>query len=74
MMVEATDLTNSIADSFATVFQRARRSLVVVHNGRQGAGAGVVWRLGGVIVTNHHVIHRGRPRIALSTASVPWPH
>jgi serine protease Do len=37
----------------------------VVQNGRSGAGAGVIWRAGGVVVTNYHVIHRGRPRISL---------
>jgi serine protease Do len=68
-MVNAIDLSNSIAESFAAVFQRARRSLAVVHNGRFGAGAGVIWRHGGVIVTNYHVIHRGRPRITLLEGS-----
>jgi serine protease Do len=65
-VIQPTDLSNSIADSFAGIFQRASRSLVIVHNGRYGAGAGVVWRHGGIIVTNYHVIHRGRPRISLS--------
>jgi len=53
--------SDQIADALADVNQRVQRSLVVVHNGRQGAGAGVVWRQGGYIVTNHHVVasHRG---------------
>jgi serine protease Do len=59
------DLSNTIAESVAGVFQRAARSLVIVHNGRLGAGAGVVWKSGGIIVTNYHVIHRGWPRISL---------
>lgn len=53
-------LSNQIADALAEVALRVQRSLVVVHNGRHGAGAGVVWRQGGYIVTNHHVIARGR--------------
>jgi len=65
MMYPDPDLSDSISAALAAVFGRARRSLVVVHNGRFGAGAGVVWRAGGVIVTNYHVIHRGRPRLTL---------
>lgn len=64
-IIQASDLSNTFAEAIAGVFQRARRSLVVVHNGRQGSGAGVVWRQGGIVVTNYHVIHRGRPRISL---------
>lgn len=64
-MIEPSDLSNTLAEAIEAVFQRARRSLVVVQNGRQGAGAGIVWRKGGVIVTNYHVIQRGRPRIIL---------
>jgi serine protease Do len=51
-------------DSMAEVARRVQRSLVVVHNGRRGAGAGVVWRAGGYIVTNHHVIAHGKPVVA----------
>jgi len=36
--------SDQIADALSEVNQRVQRSLVVVHNGRQGAGAGVVWR------------------------------
>jgi serine protease Do len=36
--------------------------LVVLHNGRAGVGAGVLWKRDGLVVTNHHVVaaHRGR--------------
>lgn len=64
-MIEAADLATNLAEALAGVFERARRSLVVVHNGRNGAGAGVVWRNGGIVVTNHHVVARGRARISL---------
>ena len=53
-------------EEMADVARRVQRSLVVVHNGRRGAGAGVIWRVGGYIVTNHHVIARGKPAISLS--------
>ena len=59
------DLSISITEALTSVCLLARQSLVVVHNGRRGAGAGIIWRPGGIIVTNYHVIHRGQPRISL---------
>jgi serine protease Do len=50
------DFSIRLDDAMAEVAQRVQRSLVVVHNGRRGAGAGVVWRSGGYIVTNYHVV------------------
>jgi serine protease Do len=64
-MISPLELSTGLADSLAAVVQRVQRSLVVVHNGRFGAGAGVVWRQGGYIVTNHHVVARGRLRVTL---------
>jgi serine protease Do len=64
-MIDPADLAANLSEALAGVFERARRSLVVVHNGRSGAGAGVVWRSGGIVVTNHHVVARGRARISL---------
>jgi serine protease Do len=60
-----TDLPVFLTEELTAICQSARNSLVVVQNGRSGAGAGVIWRPGGVVVTNYHVIHRGRPRISL---------
>lgn len=69
--------SDQIADALAEVSQRVQRSLVVVHNGRQGAGAGVIWRQGGYIVTNHHVVanHRGpfSGRVSTNSFSVTLP-
>jgi serine protease Do len=59
------EFSDSLADAFSAVVQRVWRSLVVVHNGRHGAGAGVVWKPGGFVVTNYHVIAHGRPRLSL---------
>jgi serine protease Do len=64
-MISSVNLSVNLADSLANLCQRASQSLVVVHNGRRGAGAGVIWRSEGVVVTNYHVIHRGRPRVSL---------
>lgn len=59
------DLPVILTEELTTAYQSARNSLVVVQNGQRGAGAGVVWRPGGIVVTNYHVIQRGRPRISL---------
>ena len=64
--MNARQLSQSIADELANLNQRAQRSVVVVHNGRMGAGAGVIWRSDGYIVTNQHVIARGKPRVTLA--------
>jgi serine protease Do len=64
-VVKGFDISKSITEAFEAVFRRAQRSLVVIQNGRFGAGAGIVWHTSGIIVTNYHVIHRGKPRITL---------
>lgn len=64
--MDARLLSQSIADELAGLNQRAQRSVVVVHNGRMGAGAGVIWLSDGYIVTNQHVIARGKPRVTLA--------
>ena len=58
------DLPVILTEELTTAYQSARNSLVVVQNGQRGAGAGVVWRPGGIVVTNYHVVQRGRPRIS----------
>ena len=49
-------------DELAAVVERARRSLVQVHNGRLGTGAGTIWHADGLVITNAHVAAR-RPRL-----------
>jgi serine protease Do len=63
-MIDPVQLTTSITESLDMLVQRARRSLVVVHNGRFGAGAGVIWKPGGYLVTNQHVVARGAIRVS----------
>jgi serine protease Do len=58
-------LSNSLSDSITDVIERVSNSLVVVHNGKHGAGAGIAWRPDGYIVTNYHVIARGRIAVSL---------
>jgi len=65
MALNTAMLSDTLAAALADVAQRVQRSLVVVHNGRHGAGAGVVWRSDGHIITNHHVVARGRIAVTL---------
>lgn len=58
------DLPFLLTETLTCLCQRAYRSLVVVHNGRSGAGAGLIWRQDGSIVTNYHVIRSGSPRVS----------
>lgn len=59
------DLSEALTESLAETIETVKHSLVIVHNGRAGAGAGVVWRPGGYIVTNFHVVARGKKGITL---------
>ena len=54
------DISSSLANAASEIVQRIQRSLVVLHNGRHGIGAGIVWQRAGsqgsYVVTNFHVI------------------
>lgn len=63
-MVHESKLGYNLTEAFTGVFEKAKRSLVVVQNGHRGAGAGVIWRPEGIVVTNYHVIHRGKPKVS----------
>jgi serine protease Do len=55
----------TISEDINALTQRALESVVIVHNGRHGAGAGLIWQPDGVIVTNYHVVGRRSPQVAL---------
>ncbi len=63
------DLVASIADLTAEAssqtIDKVKSSLVVVQGHRFGAGAGIVWREDGIILTNNHVVNRRTPRVFL---------
>lgn len=71
----ATALSEETAGALAEMIRRVQDSLVVVHNGRRGVGAGVIWQVGGangsaagfpLIVTNYHVVAGGHTRVSLA--------
>jgi serine protease Do len=58
-------LSANLAEAMTAVVERVKRSMVAVQNGRHGAGAGVLWRAGGYIITNFHVAGRGNLQVTL---------
>lgn len=53
-------LAESLADDMAALAAQLQRSLVVLHNGRVGVGAGILLNREGWVITNHHVATAGR--------------
>lgn len=49
----------------AEMIERSQESVVQVRSGRRGAGAGVIWADGGLVLTNAHVVARGRVEVTL---------
>jgi serine protease Do len=50
----------TLTDEMAAMVKRVQRSLVVMHNGRFGIGAGIIWDRDGLVLTNRHVVAHGR--------------
>ncbi len=57
---ETLQLAPDLADSFTQVLESVYPGLVIVHNGRQGVGAGIIWSRDGLVLTNNHVVGRSR--------------
>lgn len=58
------NLLQQINDDIAAMSERVLESLVQIHNGQRGAGAGAIWRPDGIIVTNAHVILGRRGQVS----------
>jgi serine protease Do len=56
---------NGITEEMAALAGRINRSLVVVRGHRFGAGAGIIWRSDGLVLTNNHVVNSHAPRAIL---------
>ncbi|HEX9118703.1 MAG TPA: trypsin-like peptidase domain-containing protein [Anaerolineae bacterium] len=59
------ELMQDLDTDLAALAEKVRRSLVEVHNGRRGQGAGTVWQSRGLVLTNAHVIGQGQIAVAL---------
>ncbi len=59
------NLLQELNDDLTASVERTRRSLVEIRNGHGGAGAGVIVRENGLIVTNAHVIGRRSLQVTL---------
>ena len=57
----------------ARLIERVQRSVVQVHNGHQGVGAGVIWRHDGLILTNDHVVAGGRRMTVVKDQGFQFP-
>jgi serine protease Do len=55
-----------LGGALAEVAARVRESVVEVQIPGHGAGAGVIWRPDGTIITNHHVVGRQRAQVVLA--------
>lgn len=69
MISETLELSNSLAEALSALAQRVQRSMVLIHNGRMGAGGGVIWERDGIILTNNHVVPHERARVILTDGS-----
>ena len=68
-IVTLTDQSQLLSDALAAqidaTLSRVKRSLVQIQNSRMGAGAGIIWRHEGIIVTNNHVVGHGNLNVIL---------
>ena len=54
------------SSAVAEMIERSQKSVVQVRSGRRGAGAGVIWADGALVLTNDHVVARSRGRVEVT--------
>ncbi|MBA3952540.1 MAG: trypsin-like peptidase domain-containing protein [Rubrobacter sp.] len=59
---ERESVARAASSAGAEMVEEARRSVVEVRSGSRGSGAGVIWPGDGLVLTNNHVVTRGRRR------------
>jgi serine protease Do len=59
------NLLDSLGEAGPAAIQEVLGSLVVVRGRRHGAGAGIIWRSDGIILTNSHVVNGNTPQVLL---------
>src|SRR5260370_38659300 len=60
----------ALIEDFSQVAEQMRRYTVQVSGHGRGGGSGVIWRSGGLIVTNAHVARRANGRVRFSDGRV----
>lgn len=69
MVKTALEFSNDLASALSDLVQRVQRSMVLIQNGRSGAGGGVIWERNGIVLTNNHVVPRERAKVTLPDGS-----
>jgi serine protease Do len=59
-------LASALAEQSGSLIGRVKDGLVAIQSSRFGAGAGVVWDVQGIILTNNHVLRRSTPQVTLA--------
>lgn len=58
--MESASAVDEISAAVATLVDQVKPSVVQVRSSRRGAGAGIIWRADGGILTNYHVVAASR--------------
>ncbi|NDJ54794.1 MAG: trypsin-like peptidase domain-containing protein, partial [Chloroflexi bacterium] len=66
----ALELLQALNPGAADAAEDVRQSLVQVHNGGRGAGAGIILHMDGLILTNAHVVRRGSIKVTLPDGEI----
>ncbi len=59
------DMMSLLNESMDDLVRLVKPSLVIVRGRRFGAGAGIVWRPDGLVLTNNHVVGRRKPLVTV---------